>query len=328
MDTPSNFLQQMVPETVTQAVAQHGIGRPKLMAKAAFMTYLASFLDQRGINRHLLQAAAPGIAGMYDAGQTPEDPSPRRRRLALARLFENIEAELPTVLITDNGATLRPPGIGGYDRTIMSDKDPKLAIMQHTVIAEIGFTITIGAEDPTTLDDIASAVGIFLGPMLRAAGGDRISDGYLTATGDTPGINWVLMLPMEGVQVPPANFVPHGEDPRQGYYTTSISVDGAIFEASTYSEYNPWGAVETVEAIHEEGPYFTLETLTLRLGERKDLGLAKWPAGARIYSTDRRVVSVQNGVTAVARGLGTSLVRLVMPGAQGQLAEMQVTVTR
>ena len=338
-----NMLRRQRPSTTAEAVAQSPIGRPKLVVKSALLQYLASFFDERGINRPLLDSVCPAVS-MYDAGTTPDEESGLKRHLQLARLFDNLTAKLPAILITDGGMTAGTVGLGSYD-TI--HRDPVHGVLARvTNKVTMSLTITIGSMDETTTDDIAATVAMALGPLRRIGGGDEIKVQHYDKNNYPVG--GVIHLPMRGVTVSPASGQAVGDDPREQMYLSSIDLGDITFEASVWTKYEnriPNGSFTAVFAgtpneaalkadvgvpnLRKAYPAIVDPGGPVLLGQRVTIQVRYRPPGSKLYS-DNPNVAVMQGDLLIPKAMGTTKVRLVMPGAVRDqnrvLAEQDVTI--
>lgn len=321
-ETPANFLKELLPGSTTEAVRQNPVGRLKLIAKAAMMSYLASFFDRRGFNRSFLKHVSPTLEGMYDAGHKGLPADESYRRLQIARLFEKTEAHLPAILITDAGARNVPTGLGGYDSAEV-DQNTGLAILRTTSAMRISLNLFVGAEDLTTADTICTALGMIFGPIRRLSGGDMItSERYGREQGGsfTPG-TWVMHLPQGEVDLPAASHNPHGEDQRSGFYTATMTISDIYLEASSWWQYDhrprrtERDLLPDVEANLSKAYSAQLPDIDpIPLGRSVRIDVRYMPVGAQLYVSNRNVAVIRNGFELVARGLGEATLRIVAPG--------------
>lgn len=323
VETPTNMLQGLRPGTASEAVSQTAVGRPKLIAKAALLSYLTSFLDDRGFNRPLLAHMCPKIEGMYDCGISPQTKNAVKKRMQLARLFENLKKDLPAVIITEDGSRNEAVGLGGYDG-IHVDPVRDKAILRSTNAVRVSVTISIGADDLTTCGDIADAVAMMCGATLRRLGGGDMITNQRFGNQYTPG-SWVLHLPMTEVNVGSPAHQSYGDDPTSGFYISSISLADMYFEASSYFEYDhkeilrdPSNPADLAGDADESDLLSGIEIPAIPdipLGRSVTIAMPSVPLGARLIVANRNVAVVRNGIDVHGRGIGETTLRLVMPGA-------------
>lgn len=337
METPVNFLRNLRPDTVTEAVDQNPIGQLKLIAKAALMQYIASYFDERGANRALLKHSAPGLASMYDAGHGALSESNLYRKLQVARLFESTKAELPSILITDAGARNIPVGLGSYDQASV-DQNTGKAILRTTSAIRISLNLFVGAEDLATADAICTALGlIFSTALRRLGGGDMITNeqyGREHTGSFTPG-TWVMHLPQGEIDIPAASHNPHGEDQKAGFYTATTSISDVYLEASSYYAYDHRlrpepGDIRSSDSdnLNETFAVQIEDIPPIPLGRSQRIVVRYLPVGGQLYVADRNIATIRNGVELVAKSVGTTTLRVLAPGADKSrvLVEKPVTV--
>ena len=336
----------MLPTLPADAVSKVAAGEPKTVIKAAVLTYLASFLDERGANRQLLRFACPAVANMFDAGTwsgRAEAKDPLMQRMQLAKMFDGTGATLPSVLITDSGAVFNPANLGSYDTAY---RDPKTGfnVLRVTNTVDMSLTVAVGAGDLTTCDQIASALGMALGPLARLAGGHHI-------THKAHGGNWEIVLPtMQPISIPPAGHTPYDGDTRKGMYLTQIDISGSKFESSLWFKYkqpterlkaplkfweNPEDPDHNVPALrYSEDMQFTpriLPVTGLKVGKYVDLTINYKPEGSIVTVEDPRILTVvDSGRRLMGRNDGTTKINLIWPHGPTNAADRlidQRTVT-
>lgn len=333
-NTPLDLLRQLAPETPADALNQNGFGRPKTIVKSAIASYLASFFDERGRNRHLLAHACPSIAGMFDAGALPAPVNQvnqsAKNRLTIARLIDEHKADLPALLISDSGFTIKDHTLGGIDRGFIDPENGRRVLGTSHVI-ECGLSIYVASMDMTTTDDLTTAVAATFSTLRRFAGGNLI--------GHTDNVNWEIVLPVTSVSVPPSQHTPIDGDSKIGMYVSNVDISNIAFEAMLWWQTKYESPAESLARYHASAvsvgstavlsgagghsdiasayPVSITDPGIIPLGQSRTVQVVNMPVSATLVSSNANVVRISEdpgiGFRVFGYRAGTAELRVVSP---------------
>ena len=97
------------PASRKEVYSRNSSGRSKQIVKVALQQYIDSYFNSSGINRNIMESIAPNGL-QYTTDETFTDSrNPIKRKLFLARMYEQTKMQLPSIIISD---TSYDPQIG------------------------------------------------------------------------------------------------------------------------------------------------------------------------------------------------------------------------
>lgn len=346
-ETPLDFLKQLQPDSPADAVNSSAFGRPKTVVKAALASYLASFFNEAGRNRHLLSHACPSIANMFDAGALPavagQVNQSSKNRLTIARLIDEHKADLPALLISDSGFTIKDHTLGSIDRGWI-DRESKKRILGTSHVVDCSLSIYVASMDLTTTDDLTTAVASTFGSLRRFAGGNLI--------GHVDNVNWELVLPTMSVSVPPSQHTPIDGDSKIGMYVSNVDLSNVTFETVLWWYASYESPAESLARFHDVAtasgvapvlsgaenhtdlrsayqPSIT-DPGPVPLGQSRTVQVINMPASARLESSDASIIRISEdpgiGFRILGYRPGSATLRLV-DGHRDVLCTRTITVS-
>lgn len=325
------YVHDAVPLSRVAAQEADALHYDHRIASAGVLAYLREFVD--GDRRPWLEANLPhaaaqfttiGNEGTEDDVLNPEGQlsmgtmqasgvvQDERTLVQLARKALGYHMRLPTVLVTDNGATVPVGGLSTYQGQHLDEKR-NLLIKVYSRGYSISLDILIGGKDEDQCADLTSMVGQIL--SARGSQGSHIR-----------GKNWTLHLPL-GYTVSAQSTQTVMESAQRSVAFASISIDVHL-DIARYETFDvtavegtrlllacPGGRTghqrelaggrSLVQRAREPLTREVQVPATMRLGEKPRVVLNRYPRGTLVYSSDRRVAIIDDARTIHPRGPGT-----------------------
>ncbi len=259
------FIGRPKPRSVAEAVSLDSHDRIVSIAKTALQSYIASFMDTNGINRHITETVSRQALQYVTDKSLANSPDPYYKPTQLARMFNDIRQAVPAILVIDSGLDWIEPGLGGgFERA--SVKDGKWQGW-YRIIADIPVVVAVVSQDVETTTFLQNVLAIFFKQLRREAGGNR-----MFKEGDT----WEVRLPTNfSATVGAATNV--ANDPRDQLWAATIElvlqaedlfcvekqivrteIDGGVVnEPNLASKYPP--IIDIPEAVRiQDGPFMAV----------------------------------------------------------------------
>lgn len=206
------FIGRPKPRSVAEAVSLDSHDRIVSIAKTALQSYIASFMDTTGINRHITETVSRQALQYVTDKSLGNSPDPLYKPTQLARMFNDIRQTTPAILIVDSGLEWIEPGLGGgFERASVKNGNWQ---GWYRIIADIPVVVAVVSQDVETTTFLQNILAIFFKQLRREAGGNR-----MYREGDT----WEVRLPLNfSTTVGAATNV--ANDPRDQIWAATIEL--------------------------------------------------------------------------------------------------------
>ena len=217
---PAGYLNRKIAESVQEAVARYTSDHIKSITKAAIQEYIDSFLNTKGGNRELFSAITKsGLQYITDKSFDPESDT-TLRKVQLARFFEQIHRELPTILIMDTAFEIVPSNFTGIDAAYIENG---FWYGTMAIVRRLQISVVAGTRDQSTTDIFHSLLSVLFGEMRFISGGTFLRGNH--ADGET----WVInMGPPSSLNTVTKEKV--SDDPKDTIYLFNLDLPNIIFE--------------------------------------------------------------------------------------------------
>ena len=211
---PSGFVARPKVRSVAEAVSLESHDRIVSIAKSAFQSYLASFLDSTGHNRKFTRALSSQTLQYVTDRSLQSSVDPNHKPTQLARMFNEIRQQLPAILIIDSGLVWEEPGLGGgLDR--VSNLNGKWQGW-YNISARVNVTVSAVTLDPESCSMLQNMLSIFCKQLRVEAGGSRMRG--------KPYEYWEVRVPINFSSTinQPTNVA---DDPKDAIWASSIDLE-------------------------------------------------------------------------------------------------------
>jgi hypothetical protein len=324
-EKPEDYIFSSVPKSSKQAASQVAEARVTSTVKSAMQDYLDKYFSPTGCYREQLKLTAPysiqyetGITGSLD----PADPTVYN--LQLARLWGQLRAKLPCIIIVDSKIEYEPSGLGG----ILGSGyiSPFTSTVFTQILANVSLSLEIAANDETTCGDLRDLLLYILGPL-------TIFNKSHILHSNRPQDKWEVRLP--------AMFTPQGlsrkfytSDAKDAFWTSGVDLEVAfesriqhafsqqtqLMKVSDYLEGSTPDGIHHVDGSmgFKPDPQFEVTSIivpdVVRLGKPTPIGLSWIPAEAKLVSDDPRVAIVTIDNIIIPKRIGNFNVLLLERG--------------
>lgn len=211
---PTGFIARGVPKSRREALQSQAHNKARLRTKAALEQYLRSFLDTDGRNRAFVPVVAQeGLHWITDRAVETNPNDPLYRRTQLTRLYNEVRAAAPAILIVDTSFKWIPSGLGSLSHAKVSGGK---WTGRYPVCCQVGCTISILTNDQDSSDSLSDLICTFLETLRNLAGGSEIRS-------QSPHDQWVVRLPLT-FEASPARMVDALDDPTARLWAVELEL--------------------------------------------------------------------------------------------------------
>jgi len=210
------------PTSRKEVYSRNSSGRAKQIVKSAIQQYIDSYFNSLGVNRTILESAIP--QGMkYVTDETFTDiRNPEKRKLFLARMYEQTKMQLPSIIISDTSfdPKIELRGLGALD-----DAKVENGIWKGVMptVSTVGINISILAKSEEDNSVLFSIIDLIFGTTRNIGSGSYIRS-------NVPGESWSVKLPL--------NYSASGttresisDDPVDAFWASTFDLE-VLFESS------------------------------------------------------------------------------------------------
>lgn len=183
------------------------------ITQTAVESYIRSFFNEDGINRHYLKQFAPELL-QYNADPHYTGNDSTRKLLTIARYEERLAAHPPCIVINTAGPILKTPGFG---RSTWQSRPQSDMIAHHiSVFRDVGVSLFIAASSRSDLSTLSQAMSTIFYDISTLVNGKTLLPNNDTDT-------WLIRLPLQ-MDAGTIDKQPQGEDPQMQIWTNVFSL--------------------------------------------------------------------------------------------------------
>lgn len=294
----------------------------------AFEKYFRSFFETTGRRRKRLLQMLPGVANFVADPDFKPELDPTKTVLAIERLTERTQANVPCIVIGDTQITPRKHGFG---RSSAQSRVSQKVVAHHIgIFREVSVPILVVANSKSDCYSLSQALHILLFDAAQFLTGSILVP-------DDPNATWMLRLPQTIDGGNPAKDMQGGDNQHQ-VWSNTITVN-TFFEDSFIV-----GAIVNDAPATEVGPESVVFNFpeTARVGQTLEGFISGLPWQATVGLDNVNVASLRNTnqgeYSLVCRRPGVVVIRVMDGGAKNMqdqgsttqpniVAEHTVTVT-
>ena len=207
------------PKSREQAKRLFSNDKIKNFTKLKLQEYIESFFN-KGYNHSLLSAVSPRFIQYNTEKSFDPKVDPTKRRLQIARYFNELRNIVPAILIVDGGVNPISQSIG-----LISDAVVENQIWRgyYPILRGIPIAVIAAARDMDEADEMSGIISLMFNELRNLAGGSYIAGKW------EEGENWVINLPNGPVSVGPLSDIAIEGDPLERIWYTEASLE-VIFQ--------------------------------------------------------------------------------------------------
>ena len=297
---PDGYVHRGIPKSTREALHSQAHQLARVRAKSAIEQYLRSFFDTDGTNRNFLPVVgAEALKWITDKTVATNPNDPLYKRTQLTRLYQNVQAEAPAILIVDSSFKWYSSGLG---ELASAKREGEFWIGQYPVTCQVGVTITALTADQDSTDAMMDTICCLLGPLRNIAGGSEIRP-------NNRGDQWVVRLPLQ-FEPSPGRMVDVLNDPKDRLWAIETDVvvdyeDALIVKVPFNPVIDRRDFQQTISVSTARTPVITAPS-TVRVNETAPFSVRYWRNVHQIH-IDRPQVAILNleSRLIIPRSVGT-----------------------
>lgn len=215
-EKPADFIYNGVPRSKKESVSRDAESRVTETTKSAIQSYLSMFLSPDGVYRSLLTRTIPySVQFETRISGSGESDDPTTFSLQLSRLWEELRARLPCIILVDTGFSYMNPGLGGITGSWPVSRTT--SSVQLSMLAKVPMELRVAGVDETQCSDLRDLLVYILGPLTHFVKGHRISS-------RRPEDKWEVRLSQD-MQPSGLTRTAVNSDPKDGMWSSPIAIE-------------------------------------------------------------------------------------------------------